>query len=77
MSDDIFAPIEDDGWNTDERCPWCKADIEEAWRHADRTFECEACGQTVECEEWTQFVLKRPRDARAVKTGAYRDGDAA
>jgi hypothetical protein len=56
--DDIFAPIEDDGWNTDDKCPWCGKLVGDEYV-SEGAFDCPHCGKLIECEEWTQFILKR------------------
>lgn len=54
---DEFAPIEDDGWNTDERCPWCKKYIDDLYELADKVFDCPHCEKPVDCSTWLQYVL--------------------
>jgi hypothetical protein len=66
---DIFAPVEDDGWNTDENCPWCGEGISDVWEHFgahsdDAEFECPHCEKPVHASEWRQIVLQRPRAER-------------
>lgn len=58
---DIFTPIEDNGWNTDDKCPHCKLYIDETYRYADDDeFLCPHCEKPVVCETWTQYIMRRP-----------------
>lgn len=66
-TDDEFAAVlEDDGWNTDEKCPWCKASIDDLHDYVnddggDYEFPCPHCDQPICGSEWRQYVLQKPR----------------